>query len=140
MTRVALVKHADFRTMQIQHHGGKVAWIYFFWNEATGLFKIGKSDDPKRRCRELSSIMGMRLSHMFSFQAPVEAEKVIHTFLAPYRHSHEWFKGKEVDQLCECFEDFDIESTAGSPVLSAEDIERVLLDWSNSYGRGRSAA
>ena len=140
MTASALVKQSDFRLMQIQAEHGHTIWIYFFWNEANGLFKIGKSNNPSRRCQELSSIMGMELFHLFSFQAPINAEKVIHAFMSDYRHSHEWFKGEEVYQLCECFEEFDIKSGVPNPVLSAEDIEFVLDDWRNSYGRGKSAA
>jgi hypothetical protein len=124
--------------MQIQREQDNITWIYFFWNEATGLFKIGKSDDPARRCRELSSIMGMPLYHLFSFQAPAAAEKIIHDFMRPYQHSHEWFKGEEVEQLSCCFEDFDVETGIDNPILSAEDVESVLNDWANSYGRGRA--
>lgn len=139
MSNTALVRHADFRQMQIQHAQNNTTSIYFFWNEETGLYKIGKSNDPERRRQELSSIMGMPLFCEFSFRAPIGAEKVIHKFMAPYHHSHEWFKGDEVHELIDCFEDFDM----GAPddyVLSAEDVEEVLLDWLNSYGRGRSAS
>ena len=135
MTQTALVSHADFRQMQIQHEQNNITSIYFFWNEETGLYKIGKSDDPERRRKEVSSIMGMPLCCLFHFMAPTGAEKVIHSFMAPYHHSHEWFKGDEVHELIECFEDFDIESGIKNPVLSAEDVESVLRDWSHSYGR-----
>jgi hypothetical protein len=137
---MTVIPYADFRRMQIQHENETIVWIYFFWNETTGLFKIGQSIDPERRCRELSSIMGMRLDLLFSFQAPAAAEKIIHDFMTPYRHSHEWFKGDEIEQLSGCFEDFDVESGMDSPILSAEDVEFVLNDWANSYGRRNGVA
>lgn len=139
MTTPALVRHADFRQMQIQHEQNNITSIYFFWNEETGLYKIGKSNDPGRRLQELSSIMGTSLCCIFAFKAPTGAEKVIHRFMSPYHHSHEWFKGDEVHQLIECFEDFDLYADAPDLVMTAEDVEAVFADWMNSYGRGASA-
>lgn len=137
---MTVIPYADFRHMQIQHENNAIVWIYFFWSETTGLFKIGQSVDPERRCRELSSIMGTPLYMLFAFQAPEAAERIIHNFMRPYRHSHEWFKGEEIEQLSACFEDFDVESGMDNPILSAEDVEFVLNDWANSYGRNNGVA
>lgn len=135
-----LIKLIDLRHMQLQHSMGKICWTYFFWNEQTELYKIGKSNNPWRRCQELSSIMGARLTHLFSFQAPEMVEGLIHGILKPYRHSHEWFKTvPEVDQMMEEFEEFCLNSPVDNPVLTAEDVDYVIREWANSYGRGTSA-
>jgi hypothetical protein len=132
VTTPALVTHTEFRTMQLQCEAKKICWVYFFWNEATDLYKIGKSIDPWRRCQELSSISGSKLYHQFSIQGPDLLEKIVHRNLSSYRHSHEWFKNHDVvSDLVETFEDYDIWTGVTNPVLSAEHVEKVFKVWAD---------
>ena len=140
MAKPYRIRTVDMRLMQEQEKSGDVTWIYFMWNPVTDLYKIGRSTSPLRRCQELSSIAGVDLDLSFSFQEPPHAEKVLHRALKPWRHAHEWFKAvPEVEQLQEEFEDFDLSTGIDNPVLTASNIEFVVNELANNYGRGASS-
>lgn len=72
-------------------------WIYLFHDPFTGLYKIGKSDDPNKRLKELnkspSTILPTPNNFTFvdAWLAPVQKEGELHRTYAAQRRRGEWF-------------------------------------------------
>jgi len=75
-------------------------YVYFFQaNDAR--VKIGRSDDPRRRLRDLSALVGHRLVviGVMSSDEPVAEEAAIHSAFAAHHIEGEWFNGNVIAKL-----------------------------------------
>lgn len=73
--------------------------IYFIRNIATGNIKIGFSDTPKQRLKELQTGSADKLILMKTIEGEKEAEAALHARFASCQLEGEWFK--PTDELLE---------------------------------------
>jgi len=70
----------------------EVKMVYFILNRRAKAFKIGISQDPKRRMRGLQSANADELEMLGVMDGGIEKEDSIHTMLWKYWIRGEWFK------------------------------------------------
>lgn len=139
MTSPALVRSGDLKRMELEHSQGKSGWIYFVTNPEAETVKIGFSVDLARRMEVLQTGNHVRLLEYAGFLSVPYAERVIQRIFRDLRLHGEWFKHTgELDDMIQCFEDKADE--CGDGHLTPLDVVDAIADWSNSYGRGSSAA
>ncbi|MBX5206737.1 GIY-YIG nuclease family protein [Rhizobium sp. NZLR11] len=139
MTRSAIVKSVEIATMEAEHRAKKFGTVYFVTNPDQETVKIGFTKHLGRRMEVLQTGNHVHLLAYSGFRSTPQAERILHRLLRKHRIRNEWFThADEVDELIECFEDFIDETDDFERPLTAEDIEFVLNDWANSYGRGAS--
>jgi|TARA_R100000501_G_C2595884_1_gene94440 Meiotically up-regulated gene 113 len=77
-------------------------YIYFVLSEDSGLVKIGKTKDIKKRFASLQTMSPVPLRIIGCFRAHDELEGTLHSRFAKYRHHGEWFKlSDEIVKLIE---------------------------------------
>lgn len=81
--------------------------VYLAVSEATGLYKIGKSNDPQRRMGGINAAIPpgadvVRIVHLFETSNAGEAEDILHKLYDEYRVDGEWFEldSADVQDVC----------------------------------------
>jgi hypothetical protein len=69
--------------------------IYFIKNVVSGHFKIGFSDNPRKRLKELQTGSDNRLVLIKSIEGDKKLEASLHEQFSPYRLDGEWFSPSE---------------------------------------------
>lgn len=74
-------------------------FVYLFRNELTNLYKIGITDAPRKRMKQLQTASGMYLQDLIILQcevgideAPIIIEKYLHNYFKNKRVVGEWFE------------------------------------------------
>jgi hypothetical protein len=75
-------------------------WVYLIHDPFTGLYKIGRSDDPSKRLRDLSrqqTILAAPAEYRLidAWLVPLETESALHIKFAEYNRRGEWFELSE---------------------------------------------
>ena len=65
--------------------------LYFIQSDFTGMIKIGRSKNPKKRLKQLQTGNPNRLKLIASFKGKGEEEKYLHEELNRYKLKGEWF-------------------------------------------------
>jgi hypothetical protein len=82
-------------------------WVYVLWSKHTGLFKIGKTTDLRRRMNSFYSVIPQDIQ-LFAFcsnSAITKLEGDLHSIFAERRDKGEWFK-LTVNDLALCINQF----------------------------------
>lgn len=68
-------------------------YVYILHNQVTNLYKIGISDNVRRRIMQLTGACGVELQQVFAIktESANEIEATLHNIFAPYRQEGEWF-------------------------------------------------
>lgn len=66
--------------------------VYFIQSGDDGPIKIGIADDPVTRLRHIQTGSPERLTLLGTLHGGQDREKVLHAYLAAFRHRGEWFK------------------------------------------------
>jgi uncharacterized protein Usg len=69
-------------------------YVYWLHNEITGLHKLGKTNNIKKRVRALENQSGVSLATIAQIQTEVapQLELLLHRIFQPYRKKGEWFE------------------------------------------------
>lgn len=69
-------------------------YVYLMWGAGTGLYKIGISDQPERRRRQLANASGLdvRIVSVWEVWNARETERVLHRYFRDVRREGEWFQ------------------------------------------------
>lgn len=95
--------------------------IYFIRNITTGNIKIGFSDTPKKRLKELQTGSADKLILMKTIDGDTETEAALHTKFASCRLEGEWFR--PADELLEFVKGKDHKALEGKFFHSFKDNE-----------------
>lgn len=115
---------ADFRTQEMPNTNGETALknrsnIYFIQGQMSGLIKIGISQDPEARLRQMQSGSPEELSLLKQVKGYHEDEKMLHKRLDDYRVHGEWFEpSRDVHILIDLIEDFPIRAQTPDFILT----------------------
>ena len=113
---------------------GAFQWAYVYVLECRGYYKIGFSNDPRKRCKKLGTGSPVPIRVVYKLRTPFyrEIEQTIHTRLHGKRRRGEWFLLDESDL------DYirDIDWDGGSKKQTAE--EQAFRD--SPEGRARVEA
>lgn len=141
MTQTAIVRRSDIVEIQREIDCDKIGHIYFITNPEAETVKIGYATDTNRRLESLQTGNHVKLLMYSAFPGSVQVERIIHRAVKEFKIINEWFHHtSKLDQLISCFEDQLFERDDYETPLSPSEVEFVIDDWMNSYGRGRSAA
>lgn len=69
--------------------------VYFAWQAAAGMVKIGYSKNPDKRVKALQTGSPESVEIVFSIPGTMAQEKRLHRLLGSDRHRNEWFKPTE---------------------------------------------
>ena len=110
--------------------GDAKCFVYYILNQEKDKIKIGISNDPIGRAKNMQTSSGEELEILHTIEFPsreeaMEAERFLHQFYSDYRKrpskiakSSEWFDAKIKDELLKYF-------------LSEEQIKKVKMAWGN---------
>ena len=65
--------------------------VYFILAADAGLVKIGRSNCPERRLRDMTPYSPVTLELLGSIEGPARLERQIHTLLIEHHSRNEWF-------------------------------------------------
>lgn len=76
------------------YSNNNVGWVYCFYNERTGLTKIGRSEDFIKRKKSVENSTGMKLHLVCAIRCNnyYNCEKMLHKHFATCREKGEWFQ------------------------------------------------
>lgn len=78
-------------------------YVYILHNQVTNLYKIGITDNIKRRIMQLTGACGVELQQVFAIKTELanDIEATLHRIFAPYRQEGEWFAipREEIDAI-----------------------------------------
>jgi hypothetical protein len=140
MSGTTLIRRSDLIEIQRQIDSGKSGHIYFITNSEAETVKIGYATDVRRRLESLQTGNHVKLLLYSGFPATAHLERVLHRAVKDLRIFNEWFRHTDLlDELISCFEDKLSDRVDHVTPFSPAEVEFVIDDWLNSYGRGRSA-
>lgn len=67
-------------------------YLYFIQSYKNGAIKIGRSNDPFKRLKQLQTGNQEKLHLVFYIENMGEKEKYLHNYLKEFRINGEWFK------------------------------------------------
>lgn len=85
----------------------------------SGIYKIGKANDPKKRIRALTKMpFGISLAHVVKCDNVAYVESRLHDFFREFRRNGEWFSlsGDQVKLITSCNSQADILELTGHQV------------------------
>lgn len=139
MTASALIKESDLHRMAKEFAAGKIGLIYFVTNPEAETVKIGYSANFHRRLEVIQTGNHVQLLAYSGFRSVPFTERLIHRLFKDQRILNEWFRHTDdLDNLIQCFEEYTDEHDGEA--LGPDAVSLVFDDWSNSFGKGRSAA
>lgn len=73
--------------------------VYVIGTPNSGIAKVGVSNAPERRLRQIQSMSPLPLQVLWTCSGGYDLERCLHSYLAPYRSHGEWFNFQGLDPV-----------------------------------------